>query len=104
MEPEFDTMTIQAKTLRVCKNGHRYYKSSDCPVCPICAQENQPAEGLLSRLGAPARRALQNAGIQTEEQLARFSQKEILALHGMGPASIPILIEALKRKGMQFRQ
>ncbi len=97
-------MTIQSKTLRVCKNGHRYYKSSDCPVCPICAQENRPAEGLFSGLSAPARRALQNAGIHTVEQLARFTEKEILALHGLGPSSLPILADALRRKGLNFRQ
>jgi len=104
MEPEIGTMTIQSKTLRVCKNGHPYYKSSDFPVCPICTQENKPAEGLFSGLSAPARRALQQAGIQTEEQLAKFTQKEILTLHGMGPASLPILIEALGKKGLEFRQ
>ncbi len=23
-------------TLRVCPKGHKYYKSSDCPTCPVC--------------------------------------------------------------------
>ena len=26
---------------RVCPNGHTYYKSSDCPVCPICENEKK---------------------------------------------------------------
>lgn len=30
---------VAKKTLRTCKKGHRYYKSSDCPVCPACEKE-----------------------------------------------------------------
>ena len=57
-------------TLRSCKKGHQYYKSSDCPVCPICAAEEKPEDGFLSVIGAPARRALQGQGINTIQQLA----------------------------------
>jgi predicted RecB family nuclease len=90
--------------LRVCKNGHQYYKSSDCPVCPICEQERKPVEGFLSLLGAPARRALESAGINTLAQLSHRSEAEILALHGMGPASMPKLRKALQEKRMSFRE
>lgn len=51
-------MATTRKTLRTCKNGHRYYKSSDCPVCPVCEEEKRPEEGFLSLVSAPARRAL----------------------------------------------
>jgi predicted RecB family nuclease len=91
-------------TLRVCRNGHQYYKSSDCPVCPICEQEGKPEEGFLSLLGAPARRALEAAGIKTLVQLSQRSEAEILALHGMGPASMPKLRKALKGERMSFRE
>jgi predicted RecB family nuclease len=63
------------KTLRKCSNGHSYYKSSDCPVCPICEQQKKPKDGFLSLLGAPARRALENKGIATLQQLSQFSEK-----------------------------
>ncbi|WP_333865079.1 RNA polymerase alpha subunit C-terminal domain-containing protein [Chitinophaga sp.] len=92
------------QTLRTCPNGHQYYKSSDCPTCPQCEAEVRPAEGFLSQLSAPARRALQNQGIQTLAQLANHSEKEILALHGMGPASIPTLKSALSEKGLAFKK
>lgn len=29
---------IKKKSIRTCKNGHKYCKSSDCPTCPICEQ------------------------------------------------------------------
>lgn len=91
-------------TLRFCKNGHSYYKSSDCPTCPHCEAAGKPDTGLLSVLYAPARRALLNAGITTEEHLATFTETEILTLHGMGHASLPKLREHLQSKGLSFRK
>lgn len=91
-------------TLKICPSGHEFYKSSDCPVCPRCEQERKPVAGFLSTLGAPARRALEHAGITTLEQLAAYSEKEILALHGMGPSSIPKLRAALSKENLHFRQ
>jgi DNA-directed RNA polymerase alpha subunit len=89
-------------TLRACRNGHQYYKSSDCPTCPICEKERAQKEGFLAELSAPARRALENAGIRTLKQLAGKSEKEILNLHGIGPSSIPKLKKLLKNVGFSF--
>ena len=88
---------------KICANGHVFYKSSDCPSCPQCESSRKPSDGFLSTLGAPARRALENAGIISEEQLAKYTEKEILKLHGMGPSSIPKLKAALAKKGLQFK-
>lgn len=93
-----------AKILKVCANGHRYYKSSNCPACPICEQERKPKEGFLSQLAAPARRALESNGITTLEQLSQYSEAEILKLHGIGPSSLPKLKEALKAMQQSFRK
>ncbi|MFS0724153.1 RNA polymerase alpha subunit C-terminal domain-containing protein [Paenibacillus sp. 1P07SE] len=92
------------KTLRVCVQGHRYYKSSDCPTCPVCEGERKPESGWLSRLSSPARSALEHEGITTLQKLSSFSEREILKLHGMGPASLPKLREALQEEGLSFRQ
>jgi hypothetical protein len=92
------------KNRRVCDNGHVYYKSSDCPVCPICEQEKAPAGGFLSKLSAPARRALEGAGITSLELLSNYSEKQILKLHGMGPSSIPRLKDALEKNGLKFKE
>lgn len=89
-------------TLRICDNGHRYYKSSDCPTCPICESENKPTDGFLSVIPAPARRALLGAGIDTPEKLSLRTEKEILELHGMGKSSLPKLRLELKKLGLNF--
>ncbi|CAM4003943.1 MULTISPECIES: RNA polymerase alpha subunit C-terminal domain-containing protein [Bacillus] len=91
------------KTLRTCEKGHEYYKSSDCPTCPTCEKEKKPKTGFLSLLSSPARNALQHHGIHTIEELSKYSEKEILKLHGMGPASMPKLRNALEEKGLSFK-
>jgi DNA-directed RNA polymerase alpha subunit len=90
--------------LKICDKGHKFYKSSDCPVCPICEKEYEPSAKFQMSLSAPARRALENNGINTIAKLSKFSEKEILKLHGMGPGSIPKLKMALKEKGLSFRK
>jgi predicted RecB family nuclease len=90
-------------TPRTCPKGHRYVKSSDCPVCPICTQLESPESGFLATLSNPARRALEGAGIDTVKKLADYTQKEVMALHGMGPSSLPKLQAALKEQGLEFR-
>ena len=96
-------MNALKKTLHVCKKGHRYYKSSDCPTCPICETERKPKDGFLSLLSAPARRALENKGITTLRQLSKFTEDDILKLHGMGNASLPKLRKVLSEKGLSFK-
>jgi predicted RecB family nuclease len=91
-------------TLRICQNGHRYYKSSDCRVCPVCEQERKPQDGFLSLLSAPARRALEHAGIMTLAALAGRSEGEILSMHGIGPSTMPKLRKALAAKKLRFRK
>jgi DNA-directed RNA polymerase alpha subunit len=90
-------------SLRICKNGHRYYKSSDCPTCPVCEQERKPDSGFLSSLSAPARRALEGAGIKSLQQLTQYSEADLLQLHGMGSSTIPKLKKALKAKRLSFK-
>lgn len=89
--------------LKNCKKGHQFYKSSDCPTCPICERERKPKEGFLMVLAAPARRALENAGILTIEQLSNYSENELLALHGMGKSSIPKLKIILEKHNLSLK-
>ena len=92
------------KQLKVCEKGHTFYKSSDCPICPTCEQEKKPESGFLSKLSAPARRALLNNGIDTLEKLSTYSEQEILSIHGMGPTSIPKLKASLEEVGLSFKK
>ena len=50
----------------------------------------------------PARRALAEVGITQLRQLTRFSEKELLKLHGVGPKAIRLLREALATQGLDF--
>jgi predicted RecB family nuclease len=91
------------KILKTCKNGHRFYKSSDCPTCPICEEERKPKDNFLSLLVAPARRALENNRITTLEHLSEYTEKEILDLHGMGKTTIPKLKKLLAENNLTFK-
>jgi len=59
-------------------------------------------ESGLSKLAAPAQRALASAGIQRLEQLTKFTEAEIKHLHGMGPNALGKLRQALADKGLSF--
>jgi|SRR5690606_113630 len=110
MECEYGNAWVSLKNnemnnskLKICDKGHEFYKKSDCPICPICENENKPKDGFLSLLSAPARRALINENIVTLENLAAVSEKDILKLHGLGKSSIPILQASLREKGLTFK-
>lgn len=92
------------KSLRVCEKGHEYYKSSDCPSCPICDKENKPESGFLSKLSSPARNALIHEGIDTLQKLSIYTEKEILKIHGIGPASLPTMRALLEDEGLSFKR
>lgn len=91
------------KSLRICEKGHKYYKSSDCPSCPTCDKANKPESGFLSKLSSPARNALVHEGIDTLQKLSTYTEKEILKIHGIGPASLPIMRISLEEEGLAFK-
>lgn len=93
----------QKKNLKKCPQGHQYYKSSDCPTCPICEAERKPKVGFFSLISAPARRALESKDISNLKQLSQYTEKEISALHGMGPKAITLLKTALKENNLHFK-
>lgn len=89
---------------KMCREGHIFYKSSDCAVCPVCEKKNKSTDNFLSMLSAPARRALQHQNITTLQKLSSFSEKELLQLHGIGNTSIPKIKTALAEKGMHLKE
>lgn len=63
-----------------------------------------PAPGGFPRdLSQPALRAFQAAGIETLDQVAHYSERELLALHGVGPKTIRQLRPALAERGLAFK-
>jgi len=97
-------MAVTKKIPKTCKKGHQYYKSSTCLSCPVCEQERKPEPGFLSSVAAPARQVLAPEDIARLQQLAAFSEIEILKLHGIGPSTIPILRGALAAAGSAFKR
>ncbi len=96
-------MVILKAIKRFCPKGHVYYKSSNCISCPTCEKLNKPNDGFLALLSAPARRAISSINVETLEQLSTYTEKQIMALHGIGPSSIPKLKSALASKGLSFK-
>ena len=58
----------------------------------------------LPRVSAPAQRALQSAGISSLKQLTEITEAELLQLHGMGQSALGTLRDALKARGLSFRE
>jgi predicted flap endonuclease-1-like 5' DNA nuclease len=53
-------------------------------------------------IGKPALRALDDAGIRTLDDAAKWQESELAALHGMGPKALSILKAALGAQGLSF--
>ena len=95
---------MSTNNLRICDKGHKYYKTSDCPVCPACEKVRKPSADFLTKISAPARRALEREGIDSLFKLSKYTEQELLDFHGMGPGTIPKLRNALKEKGLSFKK
>ena len=54
-------------------------------------------------IGKPALRALDDAGICTLDDAAKWQESELAALHGVGPKALGILKAALEAQGLSFR-
>jgi predicted flap endonuclease-1-like 5' DNA nuclease len=71
----------------------------------------QEATGLTSQetefpqsMGKVARRELAVNGLTTFAQVAERTERELLAIHGVGPKAIRILRDELHARGMSFRE
>jgi len=67
-------------------------------MTPAAAAENDLPAGL----GQPATRALTGAGITCLEDVTRWTEADLLALHGVGPKTIRQLRSALAANGLAF--
>jgi hypothetical protein len=57
----------------------------------------------LPKIGAPATRALTAAGLTTLEAVAAVPERELAALHGVGPVALARLRDALAERGLDRR-
>ncbi|GAB3181725.1 hypothetical protein FHX75_13738 [Micromonospora palomenae] len=53
-------------------------------------------------VGAPARRALAGAGWTRLDQLTTVTERDLRALHGVGPKAIGVLRVALRERGLSL--
>jgi predicted flap endonuclease-1-like 5' DNA nuclease len=63
----------------------------------------RPVGDLPNEIGKTAARELSIHGIKTLKRVAEHSEKELLAIHGVGPKAVRILAETLSAKGMAFK-
>ncbi|KAA9379792.1 DNA-binding protein [Microbispora cellulosiformans] len=56
----------------------------------------------LPKIGAPATRALANAGYPALRDLAGVPRAELAKLHGMGPKALEILQSALEQHNLSL--
>ncbi|MFI7342869.1 MmcQ/YjbR family DNA-binding protein [Streptomyces sp. NPDC050085] len=61
------------------------------------------AHGLPAGIGRPATRALLAAGLDTLDRVAGHTQAELLALHGVGPKAVRVLVAELASRGLALR-
>lgn len=57
----------------------------------------------LPKISKPALRALDSINVKTLEDVAKFTEAELLALHGFGPKGIRILKEVMDKHGLKFK-
>ena len=58
-------------------------------------------DDLPPSIGQPALGALRAAGINRLSEVARHSEKELLALHGVGPKAVRLLCAELAERGLE---
>lgn len=56
----------------------------------------------LPAIGRPATSALVTAGLTSLDAVAGLTEKQLLAMHGVGPKAVRILREALAERGQTF--
>ena len=82
-------------------------ETSGCPVTrgevDLAAYAAEDGNWLALGLGAPARRALVNAGLFALADLRTLTKTELAALHGMGPKTLRMLAPLMAEAGVAFR-
>jgi predicted flap endonuclease-1-like 5' DNA nuclease len=58
----------------------------------------------LPSIGRPARAALEAAGVTRLADLASWTERDVLALHGVGPKAVGLLREPMAAAGIAFAE
>ena len=57
----------------------------------------------FARLSKPAQRALLQHKIFSERDLSQWRRRDLARMHGIGPASFPMLDQVLAEAGLKFK-
>lgn len=57
----------------------------------------------LPKISKPALRALDSINVKTLEDVTKYSEAELLELHGFVPKAIRILREDMDKQGLKFK-
>lgn len=63
----------------------------------------RPVGDLPDAVGKTAARQLKSVGIDSLSKVSGHTERELLAIHGVGPKAIRILAAALAERGLSFR-
>jgi predicted flap endonuclease-1-like 5' DNA nuclease len=63
----------------------------------------RPVGDLPDAIGKTAARELSLNGITSLERVSAHTERELLAIHGVGPKAVRILREVLAERGLTFR-
>ena len=76
------------------------------PAKRAAANERTAAirDNLPAGLSQPALRALDGVGVKRLKDLTRFTEAELLDLHGMGPKAMSVLGAALVSENLSFKK
>ena len=61
------------------------------------------AESFPTGVSGPTLRALARARVRTMNDLAKWTEDDLKALHGVGPKALRLLKDALARRGRKLR-
>lgn len=67
-------------------------------------REKSQANEFPSTMGKVAPRELAVNGIHTLQQTTKYTEKELLAIHGVGPKAVRIIKEALAKKKLHLKK
>lgn len=104
-EPKNNPMTPSTGKRKVCSRGHVFIKSSDCPICPKCwagYYRKKHQQDFPAGLSAPALRGLLKAKITRVSHLTRWTEADVVKLHGLGPKAMRQLKRALRQQNLSF--
>lgn len=62
-----------------------------------------PGTDLPGGLSKPAQRAIANAGCSSLSALAKLTESEFKALHGIGPKAVDLINQAFEANGLTFK-